>query len=79
MQLEGVNEAKIVLGIIAFVEDQRKLGRLSRGATSVGQKLLKVLDHHGKLLAVMAIAIVDLIIQGHLGVGLTKQRIAYLA
>ena len=79
MQLEGVNEAKIVLGIMACIKDQCQLWNLSRGAKSVRQKCLKVLDHHWKLLGVMAIALIDLIIQGHLRVGLTKQRRAHLA
>src|SRR6266446_4106857 len=78
-QLEGVNEAKIVLGIIACIKDQCQLWNLSRGAKSVRQECLKVLDHHWQWLGVMAIALIDLIIQGHLRVGLTKQRLAHWA
>src|SRR5712664_874591 len=53
--------------------------RATPGAKSVRQECLKVLDHHWQLLGVMAIALIDLIIQGHLRVGLTKQRIAHWA
>src|SRR5882724_10727986 len=69
----------MVLRILAFVEDPRPLGHVSCGAKSVRQNLLKVLAHHGKLLGVMAIALIDLIIQGPLGLSLTKQRIAHWA
>jgi len=79
VQLEGGNEAKIVLGILAFIKDQCQLWNLRRGVTSVHQTCLKVLDHHWKLLGVMAMALIDLIIQGHLRVGLTKQCRAHLA
>jgi hypothetical protein len=79
VQLEGVNEAKMVLGILPFIKEQCQLWNLSRGAKSVRQQCLKVLDHHWQLLGVMAIALIDLIIQGHLRVGLTKQRRAHWA
>jgi hypothetical protein len=67
----------MVLGSIAVVEEQCPLGHVRRGAQSVRQQWLKVLAHHGKLLGIMAIALLDLIVQGRLRVGLTKQGRAH--
>src|SRR6266852_6372437 len=79
VQLEAINEMKILLGIIAFIEDQGQLRALRRVTKGVAEKIMKVLDHHRKLLGIMAVAVVDFIIQGHLAVGMAKQGIAHLA
>jgi hypothetical protein len=56
------DQSKIVLGVIAFIEDQGQLWGVRQSAKRVAQKRVKVLDHHRELLGIMAIAVVDLII-----------------
>ena len=70
---------KILLGIIAFIEDQGQLRALRRVTKGVAEKIMKVRDHHRKLLGIMAVAVVDFLIQGPLAVGMAKQGRAHLA
>jgi hypothetical protein len=50
-----------------------------RRTKSVSKKLVKVLNHHRQWLGIMAVAVVDLILQGDLALGMTKQRRAHWA
>ena len=58
---------------MTFIEDQRALRALRGCPKGVAEKLLKVCDPLRKLLAVMTIAVVEFIIQGHLALGMAKQ------
>jgi hypothetical protein len=64
----------MVLGILACITAQRPWGTLRRRATRVRHQGLHVLEQHWQVLGVMAMACIDLIIQGPRRGGLTNQR-----
>ena len=79
MPCEGINERKIVLRILALIEEQGKLWGGRRRAKSVSKKRVKGRKHHWKWLGIMAVAVVDLLRHGDLALGMTKQRRAHWA
>ncbi len=77
--LEGVHEANMVRGMSAVSKDPCQWWPLRRGAKSVRQPCLQVLDHPWQWRGGLARARIDLIRQGPLRVGLTQQRLAHWA
>lgn len=79
MQLEGINKTKIILRIIACIEEQGQLRALRRIAKTVAEKIVQARNHHRTLLGIMAVTVVDLLIQGHLALSMAKHGRAHLA
>src|SRR5260370_42489984 len=66
---------KILLGIIAFIEDQGQLRALRRVTKGVAEKIMKVLDHHRKLLGIMADSEGQFFRERYLAVGKAKEGV----
>ncbi len=79
MQLECIDEAKILLRIMACIEDKRDLRGVNVPAKTGGEKIVKFLDHYWKLLGIITVTLVHFIGQGHLCVGMTKEGLAHVA
>ena len=79
MKLEGTDSAKILLRIMAFIEEKRDLRGVNVPAKTGGETIVKFLDHDRKWLGIITVPLVHLIIQGPLGVGMTKEGRAHLA
>jgi len=79
MQLEGINKTKIILRIMACIEEQGQLRALRRIAKTVAETIVQARQHHRTLLGLMAVTVVDLLRQGHLALSMAKQGRAHLA
>ena len=78
-QFQSVNQSEVVRGVIPFVENERRFSCGPGGTRPFFEPTLKLLQHHRKLLGIVAVAGINVVKKRQVFLGRAEQRIADLS
>ena len=81
MQRQGVDSRDVGRGVVAFVEHNGHIRDSAEACRSrhLLQEPAETLDHHGKLLRIVGVALIEIVVDRHMAVTRAEQRVADLA